>query len=77
MKTIEKSVLIWYSPIEMYNLVTAVADYPKFLPWCDHTEVLALSSGGMTAEIGISFSGIRQTFTTENTHVPGRQVGMR
>ncbi len=82
MKTIEKSVLIWYSPAEMYKLVTAVADYPKFLPWCDHATVLATHAGGMTAEIGISFGGIQQTFTTENSHVenaPGetRQVGMR
>ncbi len=77
MKTIEKSVLIWYSPGEMYKLVTAVADYPKFLPWCDHADVLTQSSDGMTAEIGISFKGIRQTFTTENTHVQDRQVGMR
>ncbi len=77
MKTIEKSVLIWYSPAEMYKLVTAVADYPKFLPWCDHATVLATHPGGMTAEIGISFGGIQQTFVTENTHVETRQVGMR
>ncbi len=77
MKTIEKSVLIWYSPAQMYKLVTAVADYPKFLPWCDHADVLSSSPRGMTAEIGISFGGIRQTFTTKNTHVEGRQVKLR
>jgi ribosome-associated toxin RatA of RatAB toxin-antitoxin module len=31
----------------------------------------------MVAEVGISFSGIRQVFTTRNDHVPGRQVGMK
>ena len=77
MKTIEKSVLIWYSPSEMYKLVTSVADYPKFLPWCDHAQVLAATDDGMTAEIGIAFGGIRQTFTTQNTHRQDRQVGMR
>ncbi len=77
MKTVEKSVLIWYSPSEMYKLVTCVADYPKFLPWCDHAEVLTATAEGMTAEIGISFGGIRQSFTTENTHIQDRQVGMR
>ena len=30
----------------------------------------------MTAEVGISFSGIRQTFTTRNLHVPDRQVAI-
>ena len=77
MKTVNKSVLIWYSPEEMYALVTGVADYPKFLPWCDHANVLASDDLGMTAEIGISFGGIRQSFTTHNTHTAGRHVAMR
>ena len=74
MKTVNKSVLIWYSPEEMYALVTAVADYPLFLPWCDHTKVLSTDEAGMTAEIGISFGGIRQSFTTHNAHVDDKQV---
>ena len=74
MKTVHKSVLIWYSPQEMYELVTGVSDYPQFLPWCDHARVLQTHEDGVTAEIGIAFSGVRQTFTTRNTHVPGRSV---
>jgi ribosome-associated toxin RatA of RatAB toxin-antitoxin module len=76
MKTVHKSVLIWYSPQEMYELVTAVDDYPAFLPWCDHARVLEAHAEGATAEIGIAFSGIHQTFTTRNEHVPGREVTM-
>ncbi len=76
MKTVKKSVLLWYSPQEMYLLVTAVDQYPQFLPWCDHARVLNSDASGVTAEIGISFSGIRQTFTTHNQQVPGRQVAM-
>lgn len=77
MKTVSKSVLIWYSPSEMYVLVTDVDQYPKFLPWCDRARVVAADATGMTAEIGISFSGIRQTFTTRNEHVPDRQVTIK
>ncbi len=77
MKTVHKSVLIWYSPAEMYALVVAVGEYPKFLPWCDHANVLATDAAGMTAEIGISFGGIRQSFTTQNTHAEARQVILR
>ncbi|HSW17977.1 MAG TPA: type II toxin-antitoxin system RatA family toxin [Ramlibacter sp.] len=76
MKTVHKSVLIWYSAEEMFALVTDVDAYPQFLPWCDHANVLARDNDGMKAEVGISFSGIRQTFTTRNTHVQGRQVHM-
>jgi ribosome-associated toxin RatA of RatAB toxin-antitoxin module len=77
MKTVSKSVLIWYSPEEMFNLVTDVASYPKFLPWCDRASVLSQEEGGMTAQVGISFGGIHQSFTTRNTHVPGREVHLQ
>ena len=40
MKHVRKSVLLWYSPREMYSLVTDVAAYPSFLPWCERAEVL-------------------------------------
>lgn len=77
MKTVHRSVLIWYSAEEMFRLVTDVAHYPKFLPWCDHAKVLEEDSHGMKAEVGISFAGVRQNFTTRNEHQPGRRVAMK
>ncbi|MBY0453513.1 MAG: type II toxin-antitoxin system RatA family toxin [Burkholderiaceae bacterium] len=76
MKTVHKSVLIWYSPEEMFALVTGVAEYPQFLPWCDRARVLEQDSTGMQAEIGIALSGLRQTFVTRNVHEEGRRVQM-
>jgi ribosome-associated toxin RatA of RatAB toxin-antitoxin module len=77
MKTVHKSVLIWYSAAEMFALVVDVAGYPQFLPWCDRAKVLAQDEHGMKAEIGIAFGGIHQTFTTRNEHVAGREVHMK
>lgn len=77
MKTVNKSVLIWYHPAEMYALVIDVASYPKFLPWCDHANVLAEDATGMTAEVGIAIGGVRQTFTTRNLHTEPRAVDMQ
>ena len=74
MKTVKKSVLIWYSPAEMYRLVIDVDSYPQFLPWCDKASGVPHGENGMLAEIGIAFSGIRQVFTTQNVHVPDQQV---
>ncbi|MEO6972579.1 MAG: type II toxin-antitoxin system RatA family toxin [Rhodoferax sp.] len=76
MKTVHKSVLIWYSPEEMFALVTDIPRYPQFLPWCDRAAVVEADASGMTAEVGISFGGIRQVFVTRNQHVTGRQVDM-
>jgi ribosome-associated toxin RatA of RatAB toxin-antitoxin module len=77
MKSVHKSVLIWYSADEMFALVTDVDRYPQFLPWCDHASVKTNEDLSVSAEIGISFSGIRQTFSTLNQHVQGRQVAMK
>lgn len=77
MKNVNKSVLIWYSPEEMFSLVTDVDRYPEFLPWCDHARVLEQESSGVVAEIGISMAGIRQSFVTRNLHEAGRRVEMQ
>ncbi len=74
MKSVHKSVLIWYSAQEMYDLVVDVERYPEFLPWCNGAKVLERHDGGMTAEVGIGFKSVTQTFTTRNEHVPGREV---
>ena len=74
MKTVEKSVLIWFTAQEMFDLVVDVASYPQFLPWCDQTQILNLEEQGMTARIGMAFGGLHKSFTTRNTHIPGRQV---
>ena len=54
MKHVKKSVLLWYSPREMYTLVTAVEDYPSFLPWCERAEVLQRDDSGMTARLTLA-----------------------
>ena len=80
MKSVHKSVLIWYSAEEMFNLVTDVDKYAEFLPWCDHAKVLSATEKGMQAEVGIAMAGVKQTFTTQNTHtieVKGRQIAMK
>jgi ribosome-associated toxin RatA of RatAB toxin-antitoxin module len=76
MKNVHKSVLIGYTAEQMFSLVTDVARYPEFLPWCDHARVLSEGENEMTAEVGMSIGGIKQAFVTRNTHVPGRSVKM-
>ena len=73
MKNVNKSVLIWYSPEEMFALVTDVAHYSDFLPWCDQAKVLEQDETSMTAEVGMAFGGLRKSFVTRNTHsdMPG------
>ena len=74
MKHVKKSVLLWYSARQMFDLVVDIPAYPQFLPWCDRAEVLEQSEHSMTARLGLSFSGIKHAFTTRNTHITNQRV---
>ena len=74
MKHVKKSVLLWYSPREMYALVTGIEDYPQFLPWCSKAELIERRADGVTARLHLSYAGVRQAFTTRNVHVTDQSV---
>jgi len=74
MKHVKKSVLLWYSPREMYSLVTKVPDYPRFLPWCESAEVVQAHEDGVTARLGMAYMGVRHSFTTRNVNVADQSV---
>lgn len=74
MKHVRRSVLLWYAPREMYQLVTAVQDYPRFLPWCEKAEVLHSHDDGVTARLSLAYMGVRHAFTTRNQHVTDESV---
>ncbi|MFC7459328.1 type II toxin-antitoxin system RatA family toxin [Hydrogenophaga defluvii] len=76
MKSVHKSVLLWHSAHEMFTLVTDVDHYPQFLPWCDRASVLETTADGVVAQVGIAIGGIRQSFTTRNTHVENQRVDL-
>lgn len=77
MKRVKKSVLLWYSPREMYDLVVGVEQYPRFLPWCERAEVLERADEAMTARLTLHYAGLRHSFTTRNEHQPGEAVVVR
>jgi ribosome-associated toxin RatA of RatAB toxin-antitoxin module len=74
---VKKSVLLWYSPREMYSLVTGIEEYPRFLPWCDRAEVLERTDAGVTARLGLAYAGVRHAFTTRNEHRADESVVVR
>jgi ribosome-associated toxin RatA of RatAB toxin-antitoxin module len=76
MKSLNKSVLIWYSPQQMFDVVTDVAKYSEFLPWCHESSVIEQSSSGMKASIGMSLAGYKQSFTTHNQHIQKADGGL-
>jgi ribosome-associated toxin RatA of RatAB toxin-antitoxin module len=74
MKHVRKSVLLWYSAHEMYELVTAIEQYPQFLPWCAGTQLIEHHGDGVTARIQLAYMGVQHAFTTRNQHVRDEAV---
>ena len=67
MSHVVKSVLVPYTPAEMYALVDGVEQYPKFLPWCAGTELHVRDDTTTEATLKIGYMSIRQEFTTVNS----------
>ena len=68
MAQVDKSVLVEYACEQMYALVRDVEQYPRFLPWCSGAAARPVDARTVRASLTIDYHGVRQSFTTENTH---------
>ena len=74
---VDRSALVGYSAQAMYALADDIESYPQFLPWCDAAEFVAREPGRTVATLHINFHGLKNQFTTENIHQPGRRIDMK
>ncbi len=76
MKSIKKQVLLPYSCEQIYNVVSDVTHYPKFLPWCGGVDIFKQDENLTDAKIYIDFKGIKQFFHTHNIQKPNYSIDM-
>ena len=77
MAEINRSVLVGYSPEQMFALVDRVEEYPGFLPWCGGVNLLHRDADVTRAQIRINYHGIRHSFTTENAKQEPAEMRIR
>jgi len=77
MKRIARSAIVESSAEAFYTLVDDIESYPLFLPWCAAAQVRERGPGRTVATLTLAAKGIRRSFTTENSNVPGRSIDMR
>lgn len=53
-----------FTPQQMFSLVSDVARYPDFLPWCVATRIRRRDDREMIADMVIGFKGFRESFTS-------------
>ena len=68
MKRITRSAIVEHKAEEMFALVDDIQSYPRFLPWCSGASSQPVDANTVRASLTIDYHGVRQSFTTENTH---------
>lgn len=76
MKTVEKSVLVLHSAEHIFDLVNTVEDYPKFLPWCNRTDILKRNEQSLEAVLYMDYMKICQSFATRNINQRPNKIQM-
>ncbi len=74
MQTLKRNALVPYSARQMFELVNAIEDYPRFLPWCSRSEIISRTDTEVIASLDINWKGMHKSFTTCNRLTPYEQI---
>ena len=77
MAEVKKTVLIEFTPAQMFDLVDRCEEYQQFLPWCGGADLLERTDTMTVATIHINYHGIKAHFTTENTKIHPTEMHIR
>jgi len=77
MAIVNRSIIVPHSPKEMFHLVDAVEDYPKFLPWCKSSTVHSRNEDEVHATLELSGAGMHKAFTTRNLLQINKMIEIR
>jgi ribosome-associated toxin RatA of RatAB toxin-antitoxin module len=77
MTLIKRSALVGYSPRQMFELVNAIEEYPRFLPWCRKSHLITRLENQIEASLEIAWSGMHKEFTTRNILYPCDRIDIQ
>jgi ribosome-associated toxin RatA of RatAB toxin-antitoxin module len=77
MPTIKREKIVSYSPVQMFELVNAVEDYPSFVPYCKSAAVLNQQLDERQVRLDFSKGALHKSFTTHNRLQENKMIQMR
>ena len=66
MTLVQKSALVKFSALQMFELVNDIESYPQFLPWCSGSRIISRGEDFVEAELMITKGGFKKAFSTRN-----------
>lgn len=76
MTRVQKSALVKFSALQMFELVDNIEAYPEFLPWCSGSRVISRTPEVVEAELSIAKGGFHKSFATRNKLDNGGRIYM-
>lgn len=76
MASVKKTVFVPHSAAQMFELVDNVLEYPHFLPWCSHAEVIKREGNTLEARVFMDYMKIKNHFATRNHNTPFSEIQM-
>jgi len=76
MTQIDRSALVNYSAEQMFELVNDIESYPLFMQGCTAARIIESNEQFLIGELTLSKAGVKQTLTTRNVLVFGREMKM-
>lgn len=76
MYTLNRNAIVPYTDRQMFELVNNIEDYPRFLPWCQRSQIISRTDTEVIAEISVNWKGIRRSFITCNRLFPYQRMDM-
>lgn len=66
MRELHRTVIVPYTPAQMFELVADVERYPEFVPWCADSELLAHDGDSLTGRLDMAMGPLTGGLTTRN-----------
>ena len=73
---IKKNVIVPFTAEKMYNLVSDIENYSKYLPWCKKSEVRSTNGNVIEGAVFIEYLKVKTHFVTRNTNTPYSKIDM-
>lgn len=74
MPNIKKTVIIPYTPSQMYALVSDFANYPRYLPWCPSSQIISQTENTIVGRVDIEYLKVKAHFTTSNVNTLNERI---